>query len=426
MPRSGVTPHVGTATKTPTGQQLIAALLWLPYYLQWGALLTIVWPSQIGVIAGDRKELWNGIIIGAGAVVALVVPPVAGALSDRSTNPKGRRRPYLLWGGLLNVVVLLYLGTLDADASLTAFVFGSLALQFACNWWAGPYAGMIPDVLPPGTKGRASGYMMVMMAIGYGTGAAAAGALAREGSYGAIYAVLAGALAAALAVTLWLIREPPAASLAPTTRLRSSLRDFFPPLRQHADFYWIIATRVLVGMGMWGTSTYVLYYLQDIVHAEQPEQLSAMLFLTGGIIGVPLGMYAGILSDRIGRKRLVMLSGGLMAASAIIFCLAAADPAIWLLWMSAILFGIGNSMYSSVDWAFALDALPARGDAGKDMGIWHVALVLPHVIAMPISAVVLNGLKPVSLPFAYAAIFTIAAVWFVLGTVLVRRVRGID
>jgi hypothetical protein len=35
-------------------------------------------------------------------------------------------------------------------------------------------------------------------------------------------------------------------------------------------------------------------------------------------------------------------------------------------------------------------------------------------------------LKSVSLPFAYAAIFTIAAAWFVLGTVLVRRVRGID
>ena len=412
-------------SRTASAHGFVAALLWLPYYTQWGALLSIVWPSQIAAIAGDDKELWNGLIIGLGALVSLVVPPLSGALSDRSRNPKGRRRPYLLWGGLANVAALLYLGTIGAEASLWAFVLGSLALQFTCNWWAGPYAGLIPDVVRAEAKGRASGYMMVMMAVGWGSGTALAGGLAREGSYLAVYAVLAAELAIILAVSLWLIRERPAADLAAAGRLREAFKDFFPPLRAHADFYWVLVTRLVVGLGMWSTSTYILYYLRDILGAEQPEQLSAMLFLAGGLVGVPIGLYAGILSDRIGRKSLVVLSGWAMAASALIFAVGAADPALWLLWVSAILFGIGNSAYSSVDWAFALDALPARGDAGKDMGIWHVALVLPQVIAMPLSALMLSGLKETSLPLAYAAIFLLSAFWFGLGTVLVRRVRGI-
>jgi MFS family permease len=407
------------------GEPELGVLLWLPYYMQWGALLSIVWPSQIGVIAGETKELWNGIIIALGAAVALVVTPVAGALSDASTHPRGRRRPYLVWGGALNVLTLLFLGTVGKGSRLGVLVLGILGVQFSGTWWGGPYAGMIPDVIPPTRRGLASGYMMVMMAVGWGAGTAAAGVLARPEGYGAIYAVLAGTLALGLAITLSTVREPPGAQLAHPRDWRRAVRDFLPPVRAHADFYWVLATRTVVGMGIWGVGTYIVYYLQEVAGIPRPEPLSAMLFLAGGAVGVPAGLYAGSLSDRIGRKGLVYASGALMAASSLIYGLGAAHPTLWLMWVSAILFGLGNNVYSAVDWAFALDALPAQRSAGKDMGIWHVSMVLPQVVAMPISAVLLTVLTPVSSPLAYAVLFIVSAFWFGIGTVLVRRVRGI-
>jgi MFS family permease len=391
--------------------------------MQWGALLSIVWPSQIAVLTGESKELWNGVLLALGWAVALVVPPIAGALSDASTNVRGRRWPFLVWGGVLNVGFLLALGAMGKSAGVGWFVVGSLGVQFAGNWWGGPYAGMIPDVVPAERRGLASGYMMAMMAVGWGAGAALAGAFARPGDYGVVYTILAAALAAGLVVTLWRVREPPGATLAHRLDWRAAARGFFPPLRAHADFYWILATRTAVGMGIWGVSTYLLYYLTDVARLPNPERTASLIFLGGAILGVPIGVYAGSLSDRIGRKRLIYVSGGLMAASSTVYVLAGAHPALWVMGVSAALFGVGNSMYSSVDWAFALDALPARETAGKDMGIWHVSMVLPGVVALPVSAIVLSSLKPISLSLAYAAIFALSALWFVIGTVLVRQVK---
>jgi hypothetical protein len=59
------------------------------------------------------------------------------------------------------------------------------------------------------------------------------------------------------------------------------------------------------------------------------------------------------------------------------------------------------------------------------MGIWHVALVLPQMIAPAISGFTLAALKPTSLALGYTAVFAMAAVWFILGTVFVKQIRGV-
>src|SRR5205823_6393300 len=88
---------------TPVDQFLISCL-WLAYNAQWVVMLPIVLPDQIAAIVGPaRKELYNGLIPAIGATMSLLITPVAGALSDRSRSPFGRRRPFLLAGGIINV-----------------------------------------------------------------------------------------------------------------------------------------------------------------------------------------------------------------------------------------------------------------------------------------------------------------------------------
>ena len=393
--------------------------------MQWGALLYLVWPAQISDVTGETRELWNGLVLAGGALVAMVVAPIAGALSDRSRNPRGRRRPYLLWGGLLNVVTLLFLGTVGKGSSFTALVLGIVAVQCAANWWGGPYAGLIPDLVAPAHRGLASGYMMVTMAFGWALGAVIAGGLEPDPGHGAVYAVLAAAMALGLVVALATVREPPGAARAAPVDWRAAAASFFPPLGAHRDFYWVLATRTAVGMGMMVILPYLEYYLDKVTHAPNALALYAWLNVGGGAIGVPLGFWAGKASDRVGRKTLVYASGALMALSALLYGSVAAHPSLAVLWVSAIAFGIGNNVYAAVDWAFALDSLPAQRNAGKDMGIWHVSLCLPQVLAPPISALLLVALVPVSRPFAYAMLFLVSALWFALGTIFVRRIRGI-
>ncbi len=64
------------------------------------------------------------------------------------------------------------------------------------------------------------------------------------------------------------------------------------------------------------------------------------------------------------------------------------------------------------------------------MGVWHVAEVFPQVAATPIAGFLLDRFQVVGrgagLPnLGYTVIFSLSLVYFVLGTVFVRRIRGV-
>jgi hypothetical protein len=58
------------------------------------------------------------------------------------------------------------------------------------------------------------------------------------------------------------------------------------------------------------------------------------------------------------------------------------------------------------------------------MGIWHVALVLPQILAPATTGLILDALKRQSLLLGYIVVFVLTAVWFVLGTIFVRQIRN--
>jgi MFS family permease len=167
------------------------------------------------------------------------------------------------------------------------------------------------------------------------------------------------------------------------------------------------------------------YFLADVIGIANPAQQGSMLLGVGALVSLPFGFMAGLLSDRWGRKRTVMLSSAIMAVTSIAYVLTAFKASWSLVVVMAIVFGIGSCAYQTVDWALAIDVLPKMENAGKDMGIWHIALVLPAVIAPAVSGLVLQEVKPYSLTLGYTIVFTMAAFWFSLGTVFVRKIRGV-
>jgi MFS family permease len=184
-------------------------------------------------------------------------------------------------------------------------------------------------------------------------------------------------------------------------------------------------TRALVTMGIYSVFTFFQFFLKDIIRAPNPvEQTSYLIAIIIGA-GVPTSLVAGALSDRHGRKPLVYLSGGLMALASVIFIFVAFQPSLAFTFTVGALFGIGYGAYQAVDWALAVDVLPKGESAAKDMGIWHVSLVLPQVLAPAITGLTLTAFKPVGLLLGYTVVFVLTALWFVLGTVFVRAIRSV-
>lgn len=422
-----ITPGAATpARRFTTLDQLLVSCFWMAYNIHWGALVAIVLPSQIAAIVGDsQKEFYNGVIPPIGAVVSLLITPLAGALSDRSRSRYGRRRPFMLGGTLVNLLFLVLIAGFSNGSNIWLFLLCYMGIQLGNNWSGGPYAGLIPDVVPEEKRGSASGWMGLMTAVGTLIGALSAGQLISAGNYWPIYILIMVSLVVMLSLTLWGVREQPMAEDPGPFEIGAFLRSFLLDPQRYRNFYWVLLTRGLVTMGIYSVFTFFQFFLKDIIKVERPEEQAS--FLIGIIIatGIPTSLIAGALSDRYGRKPLIYLSGGIMALASIIFIAVSQNPSLPFTFVVGALFGVGYGAYQAVDWALALDVLPAGEDAAKDMGIWHVSLVLPQILAPAITGLTLNALKGSSLMLGYTVVFVLTAVWFVLGTIFVRQVRGV-
>jgi MFS family permease len=106
-----------------------------------------------------------------------------------------------------------------------------------------------------------------------------------------------------------------------------------------------------------------------------------------------------------------------------------------VLYLLGIVFGLGYGCYYSVDWALACDVLPdSKNAAGRDMALWHIAFALPAALGATLTTQPLHYLNEVGHNFigvasggnlGFRVVFATAAIWFLLGTVMVSRIRGV-
>jgi len=217
-------------------------------------------------------------------------------------------------------------------------------------------------------------------------------------------------------------------------RRMAALKEFFSAFRDN-DFFWTFTTRFFVQLGIFTILPWIGLYFHDVVRSRDFGTAAAFwsLAVLGG--AVPTSIVGGLISDRMGRRKIfVYLSSGVMAlvASVLLFGLIESLPVLYLV---GIVFGLGYGCYFAVDWALACDVLPdSKNAAGRDMALWHIAFTLPAVLGASLTAGPLHYLnQPGHLFFGVASggnlgfrlVFATAAIWFVLGTVMVSRIRGV-
>jgi hypothetical protein len=220
------------------------------------------------------------------------------------------------------------------------------------------------------------------------------------------------------------VREPTASGADRPFDLGSFLRSFWLSPSAHRNFYWVLITRLFANMGVWSVLTFLLFYLQDVIGIAEPDRVLPMLLGAGALLGIPASLIGARLVERYGIVAIVRTTSWMMAAAAISYVLIAFRPQTALLLPAALVFFAGWGAYQAMDWALALKVLPKSEAAGKDMGIWHVALVLPQILGPAATGWIITGAKiAVSARFAYTVAFAIAAVWFILSAALIGRVR---
>jgi MFS family permease len=135
-------------------------LFWLGLNIRNTAVGSVFTPYLVALFVSEgRRNTALGAISTAGLVIAMLVQPAAGLLSDRSTSRFGRRRPFIFFGVLFDIAFLVAIGL---SGSFWMLLVATLLIQFSANVSHGPLQGLIPDLVPEDQRGRASAVKAVL------------------------------------------------------------------------------------------------------------------------------------------------------------------------------------------------------------------------------------------------------------------------
>lgn len=458
---------------------------WFGNGAHWQPIFNPLIPVGAMLIVGEKDSpVLIGRVTAAGGVLALLIPLFVGYLSDRTRSRWGRRRPWMVAGTALNVVGLFLVGTAFTPVTLVLFY---LLLQGSNNVAGAAYSGVIPDVVPEGERGRASGLLGTMNGVGTVVGVLGVSiAFAILGTTRTAlvvsYSYIAVVLTATLVITCVGVRERPltsrdstgvsasprfvtfgvslgiavvalltvlatgggvvAGSIAAAAGLvclavgwsLQPIRDVFQPLR-HRDFLWTFLTRMFTQMGIFTILPFMTNYFTDVVGSQNAGAASGfwLLAVIGG--GIAPAILCGHFSDRLGRRKIFVYASAGIQAGVVCLLLFGLISSLLVMYVIGIIYGIGYGTYYAVDWALACDVLPAGGaEAGKDMALYHVAFTLPQVLAPALLGGVIYHLNNAGETYlgvatgnllGYRFLFFFAAIWFILGTVMVHQIRGV-
>ena len=229
----------------------------------------------------------------------------------------GRRVPFILWGaafaaiGLIGVRLAPNFGVLFA-----VWIF----IQANVNIAYGPGLALIRDCVPLNRIGMASSMKIMSDAAGGAVMIAVTGALI--GKTGALdwewitLGILAFLMILAISVTTVVVsrRELRDPSNSQRRDVESSFRSVFNP-----QLGLFLVSRLVMITSIASFQTYGLFFLRDSVGLDNPaEALGRMIIVIAGALAIAVYL-SGWVSDRVGRKPVVMVG--------------AIDAAISTLWM---------------------------------------------------------------------------------------------
>jgi predicted MFS family arabinose efflux permease len=269
-------------------------------------LLVFAASSQIMIITPILPRIGEELGIGESALGTLVsaysimvglFAIVAGPVSDKI----GRRRILLLGTGVMTIALLMH----HFVVGYYSFLAVRVGAGCAGGILSGSAVSYIGDYFPYNRRGWATGWVMSGMAFGQIAGIPLGIVLAGAYGFKVAFYLFAVAMGATFVLIWFRVPQPDVPRSQGRLTVGSALRNYKAMLAQSE-----IAAAALAYFTMFlGVSFFVVYlpyWLEQSLGAS-PNAI-ATLFVVGGIANVITGPQAGKLSDRIGRKRIVIWS----------------------------------------------------------------------------------------------------------------------
>jgi MFS family permease len=391
---------------------------WFGLSYLWNSLHVLVLPAVLlTYIADERKNTVLGLLTFSGLIVAMIIQPIAGALSDRTRTRFGKRRPWIAIGTLLDFI---FLGLMVVAGGLPLIAISYIGLQVTSNFAHGPAQGLMHDRVPLKRMGVASGIKNLFDMAGLVASSLLIGRLLVGDNLTVPLGSIAGFLFLSAVFTIFGVNETHDPAPTPNTELNVTIAELLRiDVHQHRDFWRLILARLLFLTGVYGIQTFAQYFIRDTLAVPDPVKLTGDLLATIALTLIGFSIAAGYLCDRYGRKPLHIAAVLLIILGSLLMTFAGSSTTI-LIFGSVI--GAGIGLFISANWALANDLAPA-GQAGKFLGLTNLATAgagaLSRLAGPGIDA--LNALRPGKY-LGYDGLFFTAALAALASLLVITRV----
>jgi MFS family permease len=382
---------------------------------------------KVRELAPNLPNTTLGILGFFGLLVAMAVQPIVGVFSDRARTKLGRRLPFLIGGAAL-IAASLFL--LALAPTLWVLVLGVIMIQFSSNILQGPWQALIPDLVPESQRGTASSLKAVMDIIATVVAGAVAGLLLGTmgqrlfGNYAIFATAAVPVVVFILFVTLtavWAREQRGAASEAVASRSVSlALRNaFHVNFRENPIFGWWFANKILFWGAFIAINAFLINYLADVIKMTQSQAQSfyGTLKVILGVALIVMALLSGWLSDKFGRKPVMLFAGLVAFAGALLLLFVRSQT---LIIIAGGIIGVGIGAFLSASWALATDIVP-REEAARYLGIANIATCIGSGVARLLGGVLIDPINKAlgSTSSGYLLLYSLAALCFLASTLVI-------
>ncbi|MBL7161608.1 MAG: MFS transporter [Anaerolineales bacterium] len=392
---------------------------WFGLSTMWNSLHVIILPAiLLNFVPETHKNTYLGLLTFVGLIIAMLVQPISGSISDRWRSRWGRRRPLITLGTVFDFIFLALLGW---AGGLVWIAIGYIGLQFTSNIAHGPAQGLLPDKIPPEKHGAASGIKNLFDMGGLVAASLIMGNLLDPEAARPLVPILVimGILLVSASVTILGAREQSSLEAAPEEPTETEQIPITRILANNPRYAKLIVSRFAFLIGIYAVQSFAQYFIRDVIATPNPVKLTGDLMAAIALPLIAFAVGGGWLGDRLGHRKILYFASGIGIVGSL--ALMTARTPTQVLIYGAIL-GLGLGLFLTSNWAL-LSRMAPVAQAGAYLGLTNLATAGSAASGRLIGPAIdwLNNLNPGAYN-GYTAMFAFGAICVLLSAVLLTRV----
>lgn len=380
--------------------------------------ISAFWQLYDNIIPLILKNTFNigdtlaGTVMALDNVLALILLPFFGALSDRVSTKIGKRMPFILIGTAIAVIAMLLMPFGDNQANFPLFIAALFIALLALSIYRSPAVALMPDLTPKPLRSKANAVINLMGAAGAVLALIAIRLLIPEQgipNYFPLFTIIAGVMIVAVIVLYYKIKENDLLATMPKEKMdeeksqaqATDSQDLPKEVKRSLVFlllsvsFWFMAYNAVI--------TAFSKYAQEVLGIAGGGFATTLLIATVAAIFAFIPV-ASLATDH-GRKRTILSGIVLMFVAFSIAAFFTTDH--WAINVLLVMVGLGWAAINVNSYPMVVEM--AKGsDIGKFTGYYYTFSMAGQILTPILSGALMEYVGYRTL-FPYAAVFMVIA-----------------